>query len=158
MYSSQVAPSSYAAMGVPSKTLAPSMQFGTLGNSIYNSTAVPANANASLAIQAGSNRYMGKDNREYSAATSFVSNVVPTGLFTSYVPAAQLSGYAVQSTISASPNDLAKIHQQRMTGEGEDATDLKATTVYYTDDLFPPYYAKAKKIRTTRRQKPGCCQ
>ncbi|EZG66756.1 hypothetical protein GNI_076370 [Gregarina niphandrodes] len=64
-------------------------------------------------------------NPDVSTAVSHVSGVVPTGLFTSYVPAN-----------SVTVKDTDHVH----------GSAKKPVTVYYTDDLYPPYYTKAKKV------------
>lgn len=157
-YPSQQYPSptqGYPSQAYPSQ--APGSVFGSSG--MYGpSMAMPNGAAPSTVLVSAANastRYDPTNNREYTAATSHVSGVVPTGLFTSYIPAATL-GYAPQASLNGvamqsgqvPAGDLEKIHESRSN---------KQTTIYYTDDLYPPYYARAKKVRSTKRGKPGCC-
>lgn len=104
-----------------------------------------------LAAVGARSRYVGDDNKEYTGTESLVVGVVPTGLFTTYVPSGQLNAMAKQAAY-ASAQDFARIHEGRIGNEGS------GTEIYYTDDLYPPYYSKLKKTGSIRRKKPYCCQ
>lgn len=101
-----------------------------------------------LAHQATQSHYMGADNLRYSSTTSVTNNVVPTGLFTSYVPATELQGIAVHNNETGQAADLAAVHQNRMAAN---------TTVYYTDDLNPPFWHNVRKTRQTTKKNKSCC-
>eukprot|EP01053_Blabericola_migrator_P005352 Blabericola_migrator_1__5351@NODE_2742_length_2400_cov_262_108873_g1716_i0_p3_GENE_NODE_2742_length_2400_cov_262_108873_g1716_i0NODE_2742_length_2400_cov_262_108873_g1716_i0_p3_ORF_typecomplete_len165_score13_18_NODE_2742_length_2400_cov_262_108873_g1716_i08241318 len=115
-----------------------------------------------LAVVGRESRYTGGDARPYSGNVSYVRGVVPTGLFTTYVPAGQIAGQATQAAY-ASQTDFNKVHESRMRsirerGVGAPGSPAQALTVYYTDDLYPPYYAKAKRVQSQKRGKPRCCE
>eukprot|EP01055_Gregarina_sp_Pseudo9_P005986 Gregarina_sp_Pseudo_9__5985@NODE_985_length_2001_cov_210_721713_g923_i0_p3_GENE_NODE_985_length_2001_cov_210_721713_g923_i0NODE_985_length_2001_cov_210_721713_g923_i0_p3_ORF_typecomplete_len150_score25_41DUF1730/PF08331_10/0_16_NODE_985_length_2001_cov_210_721713_g923_i014221871 len=124
--------------------------------SYYQSMAhsAPAPGN-SLAMLGQDSRYIGPDQREYAGTISHVHNVVPTSLFTTYVPAGQIAGRATQAAY-ANQSDFQKVHENRLKSIREQ--NPTSLTVYYTDDLYPPYYAKAKKVQSQKRGKPRCCQ
>eukprot|EP01056_Protomagalhaensia_sp_Gyna25_P005384 Protomagalhaensia_sp_Gyna_25__5383@NODE_693_length_2825_cov_179_693826_g541_i0_p2_GENE_NODE_693_length_2825_cov_179_693826_g541_i0NODE_693_length_2825_cov_179_693826_g541_i0_p2_ORF_typecomplete_len149_score16_83AalphaY_MDB/PF04611_12/0_14_NODE_693_length_2825_cov_179_693826_g541_i022532699 len=115
-----------------------------------------------LAVVGRDSQYTGTDNRPYTGNVSYVRGVVPTGLFTTYVPAGQIAGQARQAAY-ASQADFQKVHESRIAtirdrGTTGNASTPAALTVYYTDDLYPPYYAKARRVQSQKRGKPQCCQ
>lgn len=80
----------------------------------YPYNAFPTVTNKSLADMASKNRFVGRDDREYSAHVTNVRGVVPTGLFTSYVPASEFKGVAVHSNQEIPRETLSKIHESRV--------------------------------------------
>eukprot|EP01054_Gregarina_sp_Poly1_P002455 Gregarina_sp_Poly_1__2454@NODE_1662_length_3588_cov_232_506106_g1090_i0_p3_GENE_NODE_1662_length_3588_cov_232_506106_g1090_i0NODE_1662_length_3588_cov_232_506106_g1090_i0_p3_ORF_typecomplete_len151_score13_31_NODE_1662_length_3588_cov_232_506106_g1090_i070522 len=122
---------------------------------IYQAVNHEIPANNQLARRGQESRYIGPDQREYAGTVSHVHGIVPTGLFTTYVPVAQPTGQARQAAY-ANAQDFAKVHEGRMKSVKEQPPN--SLVVYYTDDLYPPYYAKAKKVQSQKRGKPRCCQ
>lgn len=118
--------------------------YSSLAQSSSNPLAAAANMNRDLGASqqihssylSPENEIMGMNKYEVSSAVSHVSGVVPTGLFTTYIPEEQILP-----------------HAEPITGG-----DRQPVTVYYTDDLYPPYYAQAKKVKTTKKAGNRCCE
>ena len=80
-------------------------------------------------------------------ATSHTTGVVPTALNTTYVSANTRLGAQARPASSVSSSDVSAV-AKTISG-----------TVYYTDDHYPPYYAKAHKITPVyKRRTNTCCQ
>ncbi|KAH0489041.1 MAG: hypothetical protein KVP17_005286 [Porospora cf. gigantea B] len=87
------------------------------------------------------------DNTFHTYATSHTTGVVPTALNTTYVSANTRLGAQARPASSVSSSDVSAV-AKTISG-----------TVYYTDDHYPPYYAKAHKITPVyKRRTNTCCQ
>lgn len=151
-----------------------------VGHSSAAQTITAQNNSALLAAAANRSTYH-QDNIHFSSTVSPTKNTVPTQLFTSYIPANQIQGWTARRTSDAlnarsdcaispdgtavyNPNvdaatltDIHNLASGQNSGLRTSGLNPKGVTIFYTDNTYPPYLARARKTATYHKKIPGCC-